>query len=433
MFSLSAPPGMGKSASGAGSGSVWGGGDELFIESWNHTANNLELVAAAHHATFLVLDETRLSDQGQARSSVAALFAAVMRLAEGRTKGRLTEAGTVPRSRTPTLSTANKPLDELALEGRVQIDDAYRDRLPDVPLPGMGMGAFENLHGFRDHHAFAAELIRLTREAYGVASEEFIDKFVAARARDDREVRAYLLDQSARYLRLATRRVSSPGRDLGRLHRRFATIFASARLAIRFGILPWTAEELAEALIACELAHAAHVRQASRAAASAARDANPLERLRAHVRDEAQGFVDLRRRLVRPTADHDHASCPGYVNQRPDGTLEYLFSETKFNEICGGKGPALRLKTDLKRKGALLTDGNRPSTRRMIWASGDARREQVMAVRASFFGGPTTSGSRTTHLAPRGRVGQPAPRRGADPGLNQTLSQRGISRRRRRG
>lgn len=84
------------------------------------------------------------------------------------------------------LSTSNKFLDELALESRVQIDDAYRDRLPDVPLPGMGMGAFEDLHLFRDHHAFAAELIRLAREFYGVASVEFIEKFVAARARDDK-------------------------------------------------------------------------------------------------------------------------------------------------------------------------------------------------------------------------------------------------------
>jgi hypothetical protein len=129
----------------------------------------------------------------------------------------------------------------------------------------------------------------------------------------------------------------------------------------------------------------AYVRQASEAATSAARDADPHGRLRAHVRDEAHRFVDLRQGLVDPTEQHDHSKCPGYNNRRLDGTLEHLFSDAKFNEICGGKGPALRLKEELMRLGALLPDGHRPSTRRMIWASGENRREQVIAVRASFF------------------------------------------------
>jgi putative DNA primase/helicase len=96
MIQLFGAPGAGKSAIAAAAGSVWGGdGDELFLQTWNHTANNLELVAAAHHAAFLVLDETRLSDQPQARPS-GAFFAAVMRLAEGRTRGGSTTAD--PRS-----------------------------------------------------------------------------------------------------------------------------------------------------------------------------------------------------------------------------------------------------------------------------------------------------------------------------------------------
>ena len=388
MIQIFGAPGAGKTAIAAVAGSVWGGdGDGLFVESWNHTANNLELVAAAHHAAFLVLDETRLSDQPQSRPS-GAFFAAVMRLAEGRIKGRLNEVGVPLRSRTPILSTSNRSLDELALENRVRIDDAYRDRLIDVPLPLRGMGAFENLHGFEDHHALAVELISLARRSNGIASKEFMREFTAARARDDRALTAFLTDQTDRHLRVAARRISSAGRDLGRIHRRFATIAAAAYLAIRFGILPWTAGELGAALLACEQAHVAYVRQASEAATSAARDADPLGRLRTHVRDEAHHFVDLRQGLVDPTEDHDHASCPGYINRRLDGTPEYLFSDAKFNEIAGGNGPALRLKDELMRLGALLPDGHRPSTRRMIWASGENRREQVIAVRASFFTSP---------------------------------------------
>jgi Domain of unknown function (DUF927) len=388
MIQIFGAPGAGKTAIAAAAGSVWGGdGDELFVESWNHTANNLELVASAHHAAFLVLDETRLSDQSQPRPS-GTFFSAVMRLAEGRTKGRLNETAAPLRSRTPILSTSNKSLDELALDNRVQIDDAYRGRLIDVPLPVSGMGAFEELHDFQDHHALAVELISLARGSYGVASEEFASRFAAARERNDKALRTFLVDGTERFVRVAAKRFASPERDLGRIDRKLATIFASARLAIRFGILPWTANELGAALIACQEAHVAYVRHASDAATTAAREADPLGRLRAHLRDEAHRLVDLRQGLVDPTENHDHALCPGYINRRLDGTLECLFSDAKFTEIAGGKGPALRLKDELMRLGALLPDGRRPSTRRMIWARGEDRREQVIAVRASFFSRP---------------------------------------------
>jgi hypothetical protein len=75
------------------------------------------------------------------------------------------------------------------------------------------------------------------------------------------------------------------------------------------------------------------------------------------------------------------------VNERPDGTLEYLFPEAKLREVCGGKAGALRAKAQLDAAGLLVRDGARPSTRRTIWATGANRREQVIAVRAEAFDG----------------------------------------------
>jgi hypothetical protein len=147
------------------------------------------------------------------------------------------------------LSTSNKSLDELALENRVQVDDALRGRLIDVPLPQAGMGAFESLCGCRDHHVLAVKMIRLARVTYGVASDEFVWRFTALRARDEKASTAFLTDRIEEYLRVSAKRIFSPGRDMGRVHRKFATIFAAARLAIRFGILLWTNKELLEALI----------------------------------------------------------------------------------------------------------------------------------------------------------------------------------------
>jgi putative DNA primase/helicase len=385
LIQIFGPPGAGKSAIAIAAGSVWGGDhDGVFSETWNNTANHLELVAAAHHATFLVLDETRLIDQSRGRRSEG-IFSAVMRLAEGRTRGRLNQANDLFRSRTPILSTSNKSLDELALENRVSIDDAYRDRLVDVPLPFGGHGAFEDLHEHQTHHEFATELVRLAKKFHGSAAREFLVRITAELGRDEDALKAFLIERQEAYLRTAIARIPSPGRDIGRINQRFALIYAAASLAVKYDILPWTRKELCGALLACEAAHVAYVQAVASEAVEAARDADPLERLRTQVRDYVGRFVDLRRGLVDPTEEHDHTSCPGYVNSRSDGTVEYLFSDASFTEICGGNGPALRLKAELMHSGALLRDGHRPSTRRTIWASGDNRREPVIAIRASFF------------------------------------------------
>jgi hypothetical protein len=60
MIQLFGAPGSGKTSMGAAAGAAWGGGqDGLFLQSWNHTPNSAERLAAAFHSTFLVMDETR--------------------------------------------------------------------------------------------------------------------------------------------------------------------------------------------------------------------------------------------------------------------------------------------------------------------------------------------------------------------------------------
>jgi len=177
--------------------------------------------------------------------------------------------------------------------------------------------------------------------------------------------------------------VISASRDLTRFHQRFATIHAAAALAIEFGVLPWDRQALGRTIIGCELAHVELVEEALSSAVAQARADDPLERLEAHVYDRGGSFVDLRDGPVGPDERHDHDTCDGYINDGPDGTLEYLFSEAKLREVCGGKTGALRVKAQLA--DWLVRDGARPSTRRTIWATGVNRREQVIAIRAEAF------------------------------------------------
>jgi hypothetical protein len=211
----------GKSVIATVAGSVWGCKCDLdlptFSETWNNTVNNLDRVAAPHHPTFLALDETKNIDHGN--SKLFHVFAkALMRLAEGSAKGRMTDVDDPATWWMGFLSTSNLSLDEIAAIDHCQIDDAHRTRLIDVPLPPEASGAFECLHVYDDHAAFATELLRIARNHYGVASAAVIERLSAWRTRDEAGLRKWLSSCRDHCRCEAKRLIASGQRDLARLH-----------------------------------------------------------------------------------------------------------------------------------------------------------------------------------------------------------------------
>jgi len=99
-----------------------------------------------------------------------------MRLAEGSMKGRMTDVGAPLTWWMGVLSNSNLSLDEMDAIDHCHVDDAHRTRLIDVPLPRGAHGAFEDLHGFADHAAFATEVLLIARNHYGVASTVFLER-----------------------------------------------------------------------------------------------------------------------------------------------------------------------------------------------------------------------------------------------------------------
>ena len=183
-FQLVGDPQAGKTGIFVAAGSVWGRHLEKnrarstgFGETWNYTANALEPVAVAHSHTFLALDETRLGDRFRG-PRVLTILDVAMRLERSIEKSRLTST-TVRSWWVPVLSTSNKSLDEMAVEDSVgdKVDDAYRSRLIDVPLPQQNC-AFEDLHGFSDKAALTKRLLALSCRHYGWASIHFLEKLV---------------------------------------------------------------------------------------------------------------------------------------------------------------------------------------------------------------------------------------------------------------
>jgi hypothetical protein len=382
MIQLFGAPGSGKTSMGAAAGAAWGGGqDGLFLQSWNHTLNSAERLAAAFHSTFLVMDETRTADQTQ--SGQAPILQLVMRLAGGQVRGRMTDDRAPLRFETPLLSLSNESLDEMAEKCRAEIDDAHRGRLIDVPLASGIVGAFESLRGVDNHAAFSAELKSIARHHHGRAAREFLKQFATELREDEASMEALLQERRERYLKHVRRVVISTGRDLARIHEKFATIYAGGALAIDYRILPWSMRELSEALVVCERAHVDHVARFVSSAPSATRPprlVDPLESLRQHVRQNRSKFADLRRGLIARNAGHDHHACPGYINRGPSGSVELLFSNDCLRQLCGGDTGVRRLKDELDKRGWLINEAKKGVTRRPIWK--DAGREGRLYVTA---------------------------------------------------
>jgi hypothetical protein len=389
MIQLFGDPGSGKTSTGAAAGAAWGGDrDGLFLQSWNHTANSAERLAAAFHPTFVVMDEPRTADQSQA-GKTPAILQLIMRLAGGQVRGRLTDVTAPLRFETPLLSLSNESIDEMAEKSRTEIDDAHRGRLIGVPLASGVVGAFEALHGFDNHAAFSAELKNIARTHHGRAAREFLKQFAAELREDKPKLITWLHARREWHLKQARPRVASPSRDLSRIHEKFATIYAAGALAIDYKILPWPMRDLSDALLQCEQAHVDHVARFVSSAPFATRPLRPvapLESLRQHVRQNRSKFTDLRKGLIARNAGHDHNACPGYINRGPSGSVEHLFSDDCLRQLCGSVTGVRQLKDELNKRGWLISDAKRGVTRRPIWQDGGREdRRSVTAVREKAF------------------------------------------------
>ena len=259
------------------------------------------------------------------------------------------------------------------------VDDALRLRLTDMPLPIESGGAFENLHGFATHAALGIELRRLARLARGAAGHRYILGLERLHRQDNAELRCFFERERARYRSAAVRQIPSGVRDLERFHERFASIYASLAMANRLDVVSWSLRDVFEATLTCARAHCDLLANVASACPSIG-VADPLELLKDHVRQHRDRFVAIGHPILDPR--YNHRTCLGYVGDH-QGRKEFCFSEAKWQDICG-RGAA-RAKSTLLGLDMLHADAERPSTRRVLHIGRERRREQVIAVKASFF------------------------------------------------
>jgi putative DNA primase/helicase len=310
----------------------------------------------------------------------------VLKLAEHTEKERLTNVEPATSWRGYFLSTSNLSFGQLGQEGGVDIGDAERGRLADIPMPVGGHGLYETLHGFASGEKLSDELQRQSRRVCGAPIRPFIKELVSHRRTDKKALRAFLAGKRQTYLRKL--KAESKGlKPLNRISGRYATTFAAGSLAIKYSILPWSRKQLLKAILRCQLDQ---LRLGDAVDQGAASQGTSLRtKLAQYLNDNHRKFMDLKTK--RPTLGSNIEAVPGYIDLINGQTWYYLTSK-KLIAIIGRGDNAAKLKRELASEG--LLDQQKPTGAQ---EKGQKKEPKFVVQRRIFVGGKGTKNYRWVH------------------------------------
>ena len=220
--------------------SVYGG--TSYLQRWRTTDNALEAIAAQHCDGLLILDELAQVDPKTAGECA-------YMLANEQSKARATRTGT-PRARLSWrllfLSAGELGLADHMAEGMKRARTGQEVRMADIPADaGMGLGAFEDVHGFEGGAAFSRYLVAQAGSVYGAAGRAWLQ----------------LLTESADTLKATIREMVSTwmcehvpkdcSGQVSRVGGRFALVAVAGELATAWGLTGWQKGESDRAARVC--------------------------------------------------------------------------------------------------------------------------------------------------------------------------------------
>jgi len=401
-FQLSGDAETGKTTSAMVAGSVWGchRGDRRergFAETWNSTSGKVEVTALAHRDTLLLLDETKLAGttpQKRAEVVTSVTFA----LAELTEKQRLTNASSARSWRGFFYSTSNPTLTKLAREGKIEVDDAGRGRMGDIPLPDQAHGIYEDLHGFDSGEALSDALQRRCRRYFGTPIRAYLQRLV----RETKNVHQFL-DGERKFYRdaLKAKLTSTHRKPLNRNSGRYATTFAAGSLASRYGIVPRSRKQILQAILKCELDQ---LRQPDESLDTSRPSVETLRsKLVKFLSGNKNAFMKLQVKRPRHGRD-DINAVPGY-REKVSGQRWFYLTANQLDAVIGTGAHARQLKQALVTEGLMAqkTVGKFVVQRR-IYKGGKRNQNYawVHAIKADILDGPGQDRSR--HDQGRGAI-----------------------------
>jgi putative DNA primase/helicase len=235
---------LGKTTALVVAGSVCGGGGVRgYILQWRATANGLEGVAASHCDALLCLDEL-----SQVTPQAAGETAYMLTNETGKT--RATKQGTARKPaewRVLFLSTGEITLaDKIREDGKTRAMAGQLVRVVDIYADaGVGLGIFEDLHGFPDGDTFSRHLKDAAKRAYGVALRAFLERLTADHDDAMRVVPALIKTFMADYC------PAGADGQVKRVCARFGLVAAGGECGAAYGVLPWPEGEATQAAARC--------------------------------------------------------------------------------------------------------------------------------------------------------------------------------------
>jgi putative DNA primase/helicase len=370
-FQIYGDPGKGKTTAAMVAGSVWGlrpNSDLGFLESWNTTANKVEITALAHNDGLLILDETKKAGNND-QKRIETVLEVTIRVAQQQEKRRLTGAEKERSWRCYFLSTSNFSLDELGAKGGVEVDDADRGRLVDIPLPREAHGIYEDLHGCSSGSELTDLLKARCRTYYGVPIREFLERLLIQLQSDRISALEDVLQRvREQYLRELNKQLGTK-KTLERASGRFATVYAAGALAISLGVLDWNRAALGEAVMSCQLDGLKEVPATKKGnPVAAAKEKSILAMDKKLVRflshNQAKAMTLRAKKFADPNT-HKFGSVPYYIAKHKGHKYWYFTAETLKSAIGVGEG-ASQYKQSLADRGRLDVSTGGKGGRRFV-------------------------------------------------------------------
>jgi hypothetical protein len=357
--------GMGNTTIGRVTSTVWGGDRNPTRKigcgvSWNNTGINFEVLGGAFDQMFLYLDDMHNAGETEIK--------AIHNAMNGEGRGRSTDARRAEFC-TPVLSSSNESVVQL-LHGikRPKLIIPLIDRLMEFGLPAGCRYFFEGIRTKVEFRAYGNQLRKLARENFGLAGPEFVRRLAGWMKGDRNAIQAFVDERNEAYHDAAANVESSGDRDLGRISNKFATLYVSGCLAVRFKILPFSEPEILKALLTCHRDHVAFSDQelgvtplrsiaaqgAPKALVKAIPAKAPFELLKKSVNDNIRKrrFIDAN---VPEKQLWGKGVLEGYVLRKDGKPVEYRIPTERFMEIAGDEAQDEALKQELYRRGLLVT------------------------------------------------------------------------------
>ncbi len=357
--------GMGNTTIGRVVSTVWGGDRNPARKigcgvSWNNTGINVEVIVGAFNHMFSYMDDMHNAGETELQ--------AIHNAMNGQGRGRSTDDQRAEFC-TPMLSSSNVSIVQIARDiRRPHPIIPLTDRLMELGLPMGCPYFFEGIKTKEEMRVYGNQLRKLARENFGLAGPEFVRRLAGWMKGDRNAIQAFVDERNEAYHDAAANVESSGDRDLGRISNKFATIYVTGCLAVRFKMLPFTEPEILEALLTCHRDHVAFIDQelgvtplrsiaaqgAPQALVKAIPAQAPFELLKKAVNDNIRKrrFIDAN---VPEKQLRGKGVPEGYVLRKDGKPVQYWIPTERFMEIAGDEAQDEALKQELYRRGLLMT------------------------------------------------------------------------------